>query len=124
LLDAEQGISRSDYMIDTIELEQQTTIDHEQDYTIKLPNIERETIFLFNEAEPNAEIEVYNQKLKRRLEQLRNERPEDIRLTRQDKYSSSYIIPKSWIRINPSQILSEEEKQKRRDVLKQNTTAS
>ena len=111
-------------MIDTIELEQQTTIDHEQDYTIKLPNIERETIFLFNEAEPNAEIEVYNQKLKRRLEQLRNERPEDIRLTRQDKYSSSYIIPKSWIRINPSQILSEEEKQKRRDVLKQNTTAS
>jgi len=115
---------RNDKMVNAIELEQEQIIDGEQDCGIKLPNIERETIILFNEAEPTAEIEVYSQKLKRRLEQLRTERPAHIQLTRQYKYSSSYIIPKSWIRINPSRVLSEEEKQKRRDVLKQNTTAS
>ena len=40
-----------------------------------LSNIEKETIVLFNEAEPYAEISTFNGAMKRKLERLTEERP-------------------------------------------------
>jgi hypothetical protein len=68
---------------------------------IKLSAYERETIILFNEAEDTAQIDVYNVAMKNQLESLRRERPDEVSFTRGDKYSSRYIIPKKWIKINP-----------------------
>ena len=72
----------------------------------KLSAVERETIILFNEAEATAEIEAYNPAMKRRLEAMRRERPEDITLVRRDKYADTYIFPKKWVKIVPPRRLS------------------
>ena len=73
----------------------------------KLSPTERETIILFNEGEATAEIEVHNAAMRRRLEAVRREYPEDIRLVKRDKYADCYIFPKKWIKIAPPRRLSE-----------------
>ena len=68
---------------------------------MKLTKFERESVLTFNEAEHTAELEIHAPKLKKRLETIRAERPDEIKLTRQDEYANFYIVPKSWIKINP-----------------------
>jgi len=77
--------------------------------------IERETIILFNEAEPTAEIEAHNKVMKRRLENIRRGHPESITLIRRDKYADTYAFPKKWIKIIPPRRATE----KQREHLKQ-----
>jgi len=81
---------------------------------MNLSRIEQETILVFNEAESTATVQVYNAKLHRRLEQLELERPDDVK----HDYNGDFIIPKSWIRINPGIILSDEERAKKRENMK------
>jgi len=81
----------------------------------KMLAIERETIILFNEAETTAEIEAHNPIMKRRLDNIRRERPEDITLAQRDKYADTYIFPKKWIKIIPPRRATE----KQREHLKQ-----
>lgn len=87
----------------------------------KRTNLEKETILLFNEADPTAEITAYSARLKRRLCQLAQDRPDECRLVLDSSDGSAdYVVPKSWIKINPprySAPLTEEQKEKRRAML-------
>ena len=84
----------------------------------KLTNYERETILLFNEAEDNADVTTYNAALIRKLGRLAEERPQEIKLVdvNDDDGGFRYVIPKTWIRINATLILSDKEKQRRSDA--------
>jgi hypothetical protein len=77
--------------------------------------VERETIILFNEGEAVADIETYNAAMKRRLDAIRRERPEDITLVSRDGYADTYICPKKWVKIIPPRRATE----KQREHLKQ-----
>ena len=81
---------------------------------MNLSRIEQETIFVFNEAESTATVQVYNAKLRRRLEQLERDRPDDVK----HDYNGDFIIPKGWIRINPGIILSDEERARKSESMK------
>lgn len=72
---------------------------------MSLTNLEKETIILFNEAEPTASIQIHNPRLRRRLEQIHAARPSEVAID----YNGDYLIPKSWIKINPKRILTEKQ---------------
>lgn len=83
---------------------------------------EQETTINFNEEEKTASVYTHNRALRRKLEQLAEQRPEECRLTKtgHDGKAVDYSIPKSWIRIHPPRVaapLTEEQKQKRREQL-------
>ncbi len=89
---------------------------------MNLTRYEQETIINFNEEEKTASVYTHNGTLRRRLEQLAQERPEDCRLfkTCHDGQAVEYIVPKSWLRINPPRVaapLTEEQRQQRREQL-------
>ena len=79
---------------------------------MELTRYEMETIINFNEEEATASVYTHNKALIRRLDKLAQERPEDCRRgkTSSGGKSVDYIIPKGWIRINPSRQLSEEQR--------------
>jgi len=77
----------------------------------KLSPTERETVILFNEGEAAAEIETYNAAMKRRLDVIRHNRPEDITLVRSDGYADNYTFPKKWIKIVPPRRASEKQRE-------------
>jgi len=78
---------------------------------IKLSRIERETVILYNEAEPTAEIEASNAAMKRRLASIQQKHPEHITLVRRDDYADSYTFPKSWVKIIPPRMASEKQRE-------------
>ncbi len=77
---------------------------------MNLTRYEQETIINFNEAETTASIYTYNGTLRRRLEQLAKDRPEDCRFVKSshDGKAVEYIIPKKWLRVNPGPVLTAE----------------
>ena len=81
---------------------------------MELNNYERETIITFNEAEKTAGVYTHNGRLLRQLEQLAKDRPDECQLERvcRDGSAADYIVPKSWIKIRPKRILSEEERER------------
>ena len=81
----------------------------------KVNAAERETIILYNEAESTAEIETQNAAMKRRLENMRRERPEEITLVRFEGSADVYMFPKKWVKIMPPRRATE----KQREHLKQ-----
>jgi len=89
-----------------------------------LTNYERETIINYNEGEDTASVYTHSPKLRRRLEKLAQERPKECRLFKVTHFGKTeaveYYIPKAWIKINPSRILSETEKEQRRAAAKAN----
>lgn len=65
-----------------------------------LSGLEKETIFLFNEAKKEASVYTYNEKLKAKLEALSQSVPEQVRLKAQDKTGAViYQLPKTLISI-------------------------
>lgn len=74
----------------------------------KLTNYERETIINFNEGEDTASIYTHKKSLRRRLEQLAQERPEKCRLHKVSHWGEAveYYVPKSWVKITPTRILT------------------
>lgn len=95
-----------------------------------LSNYERETIINYNEGEDTASVYTHNKALRRKLERLAQERPDDCRLFKvsHGDQAVEYYIPKSWVKITPTRILSEEQKAARaaiarRAFLGQNTTS-
>lgn len=87
-----------------------------------LTNYERETIINFNEGEDVASVYTHNKALRRRLEQLAQERPEECKLHKVTHRGecAEFYCPKSWLRINPPRNaapLTEEQKQQRREQL-------
>ena len=81
---------------------------------MNLSRLEQETIITFNEAESFAEVYTHNGRLKRRLAELLEKRPEDVEYRGEDCGSERYRVPKKWIRIQaPNRIknLTEEERE-------------
>lgn len=79
---------------------------------MELSLYERETIINYNEGEPTASVYTHNRALRRTLDKLAQERPEDCKV---DKVShggtaADYIIPKAWVKIRPPRIASEAQK--------------
>lgn len=84
-----------------------------------LTNIERETQINFNEAEQTADVYTYNGALKRRLSELCESRPDEAKHYKTDQYGGmSFTVPKKWIKVNPSRILSDEEKERRTEIIR------
>lgn len=83
---------------------------------MKLSLIEQETIFNFNEGEKTAGIYTFNRSLLKKLEALAEKYPEEVKLERTSwgGLAADYIIPKSWIKINPPPKISEEQREARR----------
>lgn len=73
----------------------------------KVPSIEKETVIIFNEAEPTASVSTLNPALLRRLQQLSQEY-DGIQLIRSDCYGAEYEIPKSLVSIRKPRQISEE----------------
>lgn len=77
-----------------------------------LTNFERESIFNFNEAEETMSVYTHNRALRRKLEQLAQDRPEECRLYRVTHWNEAveYYVPKSWVHIYPPRQISEEQR--------------
>ena len=93
-----------------------------------LTNYERETIIRFNEEEREAVVFTYNRTLQRQLDQLTQERPEEITLTRSEQDSAAvtakeYRLPKQWLKVRASRVLSEEEREMRIELGRANRAA-
>lgn len=74
--------------------------------------LEQETIIGFNEAEATASVYTHNGALKRKLEKLARERPADVQLSRRyPEGAVEYTIPKRWVRVNATRILSEAQRE-------------
>ena len=74
--------------------------------------LEQETIIDFNEAEATASVYTRNGALKRKLEKLAKERPADVQLSRRyPEGAVEYTIPKRWVRVNATRILSEAQRE-------------
>ena len=72
---------------------------------------EKETIINYNEGEPTASVYTHNRALRRTLDKLAQERPEDCRIDRvSHEGAADYIIPKAWVKIRPPRIASEAQK--------------
>lgn len=81
---------------------------------MNLTRQEQETIITYTEAEQTAEVFTYRPSLMRQLDALCLERPDEAKHTRDNgDGGKTYIIPKSWVKIRPTRILS----QAQRDVL-------
>lgn len=79
---------------------------------MKLINVERETVILFNEAEPTASVYTCNGRIRRRLEELAEKGVEGINFVRSDDYSVTYTVPKKLIKISaPRQVSKEQHEQ-------------
>lgn len=75
---------------------------------MSLTHYEQETVILFNEEEKTASVYTYNGKLKRKLEGLCADRPGDVRQIKDDgRGGLTFEIPKRWVKVNPTRILSE-----------------
>lgn len=83
----------------------------------QLTRIEKETVITFNELEPTAHVYTCNSRMKGKLGKLHAERPADVILLSTDSASSTYTVPKAWIKINAARILTDEQKQKRAETL-------
>jgi hypothetical protein len=86
-----------------------------------LTNSERETSIIFNEADRTASVFTYNGALQRKLLKLCEERSDDAKHNRTNEFGGmEFTVPKKWIKINASLILSDEQKQARSERAKAN----
>ena len=79
---------------------------------MRLTKYEQETIVSFNEKEAGASVYTHNRSLRKKLKQLSEERPAECKLERtsHDGQAVEYIVPKAWVKIIPSRILSAEQR--------------
>lgn len=85
---------------------------------------ERETIICFNELDSTAEVFTYNPALIRKLDALTDARSDEVTCTRAESINGvglrQYIVPKKWVKVNASRIISEEERAKRAEMMARN----
>lgn len=84
-----------------------------------MTRLEVATIIDFNEAEAEANVYTHNAALCRKLEALADQRPEEVKRGRVFKNGGrEYVIPKRWVKVNAGPILTEEERERRRERAK------
>lgn len=82
---------------------------------------EQETILLYNNGDPAAEIYTYDPKLKRKIEQATERRPELYRIIQRDPDGAlRCVFPKKWLTLILREPISEEERQRRSERGKTN----
>lgn len=73
---------------------------------------ERETIITFNEKEPTASVYTMNGALIRKLGSLTQSRPDDARRVKTyPDGAQEYEVPKKWVKVNASRILSDAQRE-------------
>jgi hypothetical protein len=78
---------------------------------MKLTRYEKETIINFNEAEATANIYTHNGGLIRKLDALADQRPEEAKRGRSfPDGGREFTVPKRWVKVNASRILTEEQR--------------
>lgn len=84
-----------------------------------MTRLEVATIIDFNEAEAEANVYTHNAALCRKLEALADQRPEEAKRGRSfPDGGREYTIPKRWVKVNAGPILTEEERERRRERAK------
>ena len=84
-----------------------------------MTRFEQETIIGFNEAEATASVYTHNGALKSKLEKLAKERSADVQLSRRyPEGAVEYTVPKRWVKVNAGPVLTEEERERRRERAK------
>ena len=74
---------------------------------MKLSNLERETIILWNEAEKTASIYTHSPALQRQLSELCAAYPESTLAVEDNGHGGlTYELPKKWVKVVPPRILS------------------
>lgn len=75
---------------------------------------ERETIITFDETKAPAVVYTFNPALIRKLDALAEERADEVSVIRAESINGvelrEYQVPKKWIKVNASRVLSEEER--------------
>lgn len=86
---------------------------------------ERETIITFNETQEPAEVFTHNPAMIRKLDALTDQRPEEVTCCRAETINGvelrEYRVPKKWVKVNASRILSEDQKQAIRERFRINS---
>lgn len=77
---------------------------------MSLSAYERETIINYNDDEKTAVVYTCNQTLRKRMDAIVSERPNDCKRTKENEHHAEYVIPKSWVKIRPNRILTDEQK--------------
>lgn len=78
---------------------------------MRISRLEQETTINFNEAESTATIYTHNGALTRKLERLADQRPDEAKRGRVfPDGGREYTVPKRWVRVNASRILTEEQR--------------
>ena len=88
---------------------------------MQLTNVERETIILFNEAEPTANVYTCNARLRNKLNAMIEKGTEGVLFVKSDNYSATYTVPKRMVTINAPRLsrpMTEEQKEKARQRMK------
>jgi len=70
---------------------------------------EKETVILLNDAEKTASISTSQDWMKRRIKKLAQE-DENIKITKEDKYTLFAEVPKKYVRISIPRKLTDEQK--------------
>ena len=80
---------------------------------MSLSKYEKETLISFNEDEGTADIQTYNGSLKRKLLSLCESRPDEAKQIRTDQHGGMYFtVPKKWVKVNATKILSAKVREK------------
>lgn len=77
---------------------------------MKLTKIEQETIFLYNQEESTASVYTHDRALINRLDKLCEKSP-CITVIKSTNNCREYICPKTWVRVTPPRVLSDEKRQ-------------
>lgn len=90
-----------------------------------LTRLEQETIINFNEAESVAEIFSYNNSLKRKLHSLCDKYPDQFLYDKERSEENGcggefFRVPKKYITVASPRVLSEDQKEKKREQAKKN----
>lgn len=77
---------------------------------MNLTSAEKETIITFNEADKEAEVFTYNGRMLKDLGKLAEQRAEEVQCIKANADGSRiYRLPKKWVKIRASRILTEEQ---------------
>ena len=80
---------------------------------MSLSKYEKETLISFNEDEGTADIQTYNGSLKRKLLSLCESRPDEAKHVQTDQHGGMYFtVPKKWVKVNATKILSAKVREK------------
>lgn len=86
-------------------------------------NDERETIIRFDETQAPATVYTFNPAMIRKIDALTDERPEEVSCIKAESINGvemrEYTIPKKWVKVRASRILSEAEREKLAEVGRQ-----